>query len=115
MSYCRCKVTVVLWEMWWCIGGHEESFFFCMENQLQSYNYFIMNLVRSWLCNTEKETEVLLRAHLLLSDEYGGAAQSMSSYLVQSGYDMDIYGDAPDKMTYTEQANKRSHCKRLTR
>ena len=67
------------------------------------------------MCNTEKETEVLLRAHLLLSDEYGGAAQSMSSYLVQSGYDMDIYGDAPDKMTYTEQANKRSHCKRLTR
>lgn len=114
MSYCRCKVTVVLWEMWWCIGG-QESFFFCMENQLQSYNYFIMNLVRSWLCNTEKETEVLPRAHLLLSDEYGGAAQSMSSYLVQSGYDMDIYGDAPDKMTYTEQANKRSHCKRLTR
>ena len=27
---------------------------------------------------------------------------------------MDIYGEAPDKMTYTEQANKRAHCKRLT-
>ena len=23
-------------------------------------------------------------------------------------------GDSPDKMTYTEQANKRQHCKRLT-
>ncbi|XP_071825285.1 dynein axonemal heavy chain 6-like isoform X2 [Apostichopus japonicus] len=37
-----------------------------------------------------------------------------SSYLMQSTFDMDIYGEAPDKMTYTEQANKRSHCKRLT-
>ena len=33
---------------------------------------------------------------------------------MQSNYDMDIYGEAPDKMTYTEQANKRSQCKRLT-
>ena len=37
-----------------------------------------------------------------------------SSYMMQSQFDMDIYGEAPDKMTYTEQANKRSHCKRLT-
>ncbi|XP_071942686.1 dynein axonemal heavy chain 6-like [Antedon mediterranea] len=36
-----------------------------------------------------------------------------SSYL-QGNFDMDLYGDAPDKMTYTEQANKRSHCRRLT-
>ena len=50
-----------------------------------------------------------------LTDEYGGVAQSMSSYLMPSGYEMDMYGDAPDKMTYTEQANKRTHCKRLTR
>ena len=34
--------------------------------------------------------------------------------MMQSNYDMDIYGEAPDKMTYTEQANKRAHCKRLT-
>lgn len=39
----------------------------------------------------------------------GGA----SSYFMQE-MDMDIYGEAPDKMTYTEQANKRAHCKRLT-
>merc|ERR1719334_945053 len=25
-----------------------------------------------------------------------------------------MFGDAPEKMTYTEQANKRSHCRRLT-
>ena len=25
-----------------------------------------------------------------------------------------VMGDSPDKMTYTEQANKRQHCKRLT-
>ena len=53
--------------------------------------------------------------HVFLTDEYGGPAQSMSSYLVPSGYEMNMYGYAPDKMTYTEQANKRSHCKRLTR
>lgn len=52
---------------------------------------------------------------MFLTDEYGGPAQSMSSYLMPSGYEMDMYGDAPDKMTYTEQANKRSHCKQLTR
>ncbi|XP_058967936.2 dynein axonemal heavy chain 6 [Pocillopora verrucosa] len=50
----------------------------------------------------------------MYADEYGGPAHSMSSYLMPSGYEMDMYGDAPDKMTYTEQANKRSHCKRLT-
>ncbi|XP_039271711.2 dynein axonemal heavy chain 6-like [Styela clava] len=36
-----------------------------------------------------------------------------SSMLMQTQME-DIYGDAPDKMTYTEQANKRSHCRRLT-
>ena len=36
-----------------------------------------------------------------------------SSYLDEQ-YDIDIYGLAPDKMTYTEQANKRAHCRRLT-
>ncbi|KAL3884515.1 hypothetical protein ACJMK2_024650, partial [Sinanodonta woodiana] len=47
--------------------------------------------------------------------EFGGMAPgTASSYLMQSNYDMDIYGEAPDKMTYTEQANKRTHCKRLT-
>jgi len=29
-------------------------------------------------------------------------------------FDIEIYGEAPDKMTYTEQANKRTNCKRLT-
>jgi dynein heavy chain len=33
---------------------------------------------------------------------------------MQSNLNLDIYGEAPDKMTYTEQANKRSHCQRLT-
>ncbi|KAL8568337.1 Dynein heavy chain 6, axonemal [Nucella lapillus] len=46
--------------------------------------------------------------------ETGAAPGTASSYLMQSNYDMDIYGEAPDKMTYTEQANKRAHCKRLT-
>ena len=42
-----------------------------------------------------------------------GPPQTGSSYMDEQ-YDIDIYGLAPDKMTYTEQANKRSHCKRLT-
>ena len=33
---------------------------------------------------------------------------------MHSNFNIDIYGQAPDKMTYTEQANKRSHCQRLT-
>lgn len=28
-------------------------------------------------------------------------------------YDADIYAEAPEKSTYTEQANKRAHCQRL--
>ena len=52
--------------------------------------------------------------HLNVAGEMGGAPGTASSYLMQSNYDMDIYGEAPEKMTYTEQANKRAHCKRLT-
>ena len=53
--------------------------------------------------------------HNVVIGELGGMAPgTASSYLMQSNYDMDIYGEAPDKMTYTEQANKRAHCKRLT-
>lgn len=44
----------------------------------------------------------------------GGAPGTGSSFFMQSNYNIDIYGQAPDKMTYTEQANKRSHCQRLT-
>jgi hypothetical protein len=44
----------------------------------------------------------------------GAAPGSASSYFVQSNLNLDIYGEAPDKMTYTEQANKRTHCQRLT-
>ena len=43
------------------------------------------------------------------------AVESTSSYGVYGDYEFDLYGEAPDKMTYTEQANKRSHCTRLTR
>jgi dynein heavy chain, axonemal len=50
-----------------------------------------------------------------MMDGIGGAPGTASSYFGgQSNYNIDIYGQAPDKMTYTEQANKRSHCQRLT-
>lgn len=48
------------------------------------------------------------------SPDLMGETGRESSFLMPSSYDMDIYGEAPDKMTYTEQANKRAHCKRLT-
>ena len=42
--------------------------------------------------------------------------ETASSYGMNGGnFEFDLYGEAPDKMTYTEQANKRSHCTRLTR
>ena len=53
-------------------------------------------------------------AYTWLSHDVDGVPGTASSYLMQSNYDMDIYGEAPDKMTYTEQANKRAHCKRLS-
>ncbi|KAM9330540.1 dynein axonemal heavy chain 6 [Gastrophryne carolinensis] len=34
--------------------------------------------------------------------------------LAVSQFDSDLFGESSDKMTYTEQANKRSHCRRLT-
>lgn len=39
----------------------------------------------------------------------------MTDGCVTSGleYDYDILVEAPEKMTYTEQANKRAHCRRL--
>lgn len=43
-----------------------------------------------------------------------GAPGTASSYMMQSNYNIDIYGQAPDKMTYTDQAQKRKECQRLT-
>ena len=43
-----------------------------------------------------------------------GNPGTASSYLMQSNYNIDIYGQAPDKMTYTEQAKKRKECQRVT-
>ena len=45
----------------------------------------------------------------------GGVPGTASSVFLQSNYNIDIYGQAPDKMSYTEQASKRKHCQRLTR
>ena len=44
----------------------------------------------------------------------GGVPGTGSSYFLQSNYNIDMYGQAPDKMSYTEQASKRKHCQRLT-
>jgi len=54
---------------------------------------------------------VLLR--IVLFSRLLNAYCSVTEAIVQSQIE-DMFGDAPDKMTYTEQANKRSHCRRLT-
>ncbi|XP_063775637.1 dynein axonemal heavy chain 6 [Pseudophryne corroboree] len=39
---------------------------------------------------------------------------TVSDVLILSHFDGNFFGESADKMTYTEQANKRSHCRRLT-
>ena len=51
--------------------------------------------------------------HCLLEMGAGGMMGD-SAYAMQGYNDYDMY-EEPDKMTYTEQANKRSNCRRLTR
>lgn len=43
------------------------------------------------------------------------AMEGSPAFDFNGNFEFDLYGEAPDKMTYTEQANKRSHCTRLTR
>ena len=86
--------------------------------RLQEFRELVKEVVRS-ACRT-----ALLEAGFTPDDYYidqgtespdlMGETGRESSFLMPSSYDMDIYGEAPDKMTYTEQANKRAHCKRLT-
>ncbi|XP_055873384.1 dynein axonemal heavy chain 6-like isoform X2 [Biomphalaria glabrata] len=87
--------------------------------RLQDFRELVKEVVRS-ACRT-----ALLEAGFTPDDYYFDGAETPgmygdlgdgpgSSYHLQSNYDMDIYGEAPEKMTYTEQANKRAHCKRLT-
>ncbi|XP_060075174.1 dynein axonemal heavy chain 6-like [Ylistrum balloti] len=87
--------------------------------RLTEFRELVKEVVRS-ACRT-----ALLEAGFTPDDYFYDGAESpglmgdaapgtSSSYLMPSNYDMDIYGEAPDRMTYTEQANKRSHCKQLT-
>ncbi|ESO94694.1 hypothetical protein LOTGIDRAFT_144909 [Lottia gigantea] len=81
--------------------------------RLQDFRELVKEVVRS-ACRT-----ALLEAGFTPDDYYYDGVESpgfygtASSYLMQSNYDMDIYGEAPDKMNYTDQANKRAECKRL--
>ncbi|XP_015770017.1 PREDICTED: dynein heavy chain 6, axonemal-like [Acropora digitifera] len=77
--------------------------------RLAEFRDLVKEVVRS-ACRT-----ALLEAGFTPDDYFMDMESPMGMYAAPLvGYDMDIYGDAPDKMTYTEQANKRSHCKRLT-
>lgn len=87
-----------------------------VSGRLQEFRDLVKEVVRS-ACRT-----ALLEAGFTPDDYFfdgnespgmGEAPGTASSYMMPS-MDMDIYGEAPDKMTYTEQANKRAHCKRLS-
>uniref|UniRef100_A0A7M4F990 Dynein axonemal heavy chain 6 n=1 Tax=Crocodylus porosus TaxID=8502 RepID=A0A7M4F990_CROPO len=49
-------------------------------------------------------------------DDYSYRRQSAatSTMLILPHFERELYGESTDKMTYTEQASKRSHCRRLT-
>ena len=57
-------------------------------------------------------SNVVLSAHQLpISDEF---QRDGTSVLMLNQYEMQMYVEQQEKATYTEQANKRAHCRRLT-
>ncbi|XP_053317654.1 dynein axonemal heavy chain 6 [Spea bombifrons] len=84
-------------------------------NRLSEFRDLAKEVVRS-ACRT-----ALLEAGFT-PDDYSYDSEGISTTTGQSGpdtlglphFDGDLFGESSDKMTYTEQANKRSHCTRLT-
>ncbi|KAL3319655.1 Dynein heavy chain 6, axonemal [Cichlidogyrus casuarinus] len=86
-----------------------------MSMRLAEFRELVKEVVRS-ACRT-----ALLEAGFMPDDYFlevsEGAGQlgvSGKNNLALEYYDMDIFGEAGEKVTYTEQANKKNHCKRLT-
>lgn len=76
-------------------------------DRLKEFRTLVKEVVRS-ACRT-----ALLEAGFTPDDYfYENVDSTGEGYSNQ--YDVDIFAEAPDKMTYTEQANKRANCRRLT-
>ena len=63
-------------------------------------------------------SKALLDAGFLPDDIYYDVPEEMPEnahrQIIHNGESHDVEGDEPEKMTYTQQANKRQHCQRLT-
>ncbi|XP_030047949.1 dynein axonemal heavy chain 6 [Microcaecilia unicolor] len=86
-------------------------------NRLLEFRELAKEVVRS-ACRT-----ALLEAGFTPDDYFYGSVKtelmnmvkgSLATDLVLPHFDGDLYGESADKATYTQQANKRSHCERLT-
>uniref|UniRef100_A0A674K9E7 Uncharacterized protein n=1 Tax=Terrapene triunguis TaxID=2587831 RepID=A0A674K9E7_9SAUR len=84
-------------------------------SRLAEFRELAKEVVRS-ACRT-----ALLESGFTPDDYFYGSEQvtmvtglAASSLLVIPHYERELYGETAEKMTYTEQANKRSHCRRLT-
>jgi len=64
-------------------------------------------------------SKALLDAGFLPDDIYYDASpeeipENAHRQIIHNGESHEVEGDEPEKMTYTQQANKRQHCRRLT-
>ncbi|CAE1329167.1 DNAH [Acanthosepion pharaonis] len=82
--------------------------------KLTTFRDLVTEVVRT-ACRT-----ALLEAGFTPDDYYFDSLDKKENELMTDGcvtsgleYDYDILVEAPEKMTYTEQANKRAHCRRL--
>ncbi|CAI9736985.1 dynein axonemal heavy chain 6-like [Octopus vulgaris] len=111
MRYCSGHDTEFLYLDVW-----EQEYRYCMlvkkvSVKLKTFRDLVKEVVRT-ACRT-----ALLEAGFTPDDYYFDNGENNigeGDQYDSQGYDYDIFDEAPEKMTYTEQANKRSHCKRLT-
>ncbi|XP_056619544.1 dynein axonemal heavy chain 6 [Triplophysa dalaica] len=76
-----------------------------VSSRLEKFRELVMEVARSSCQNALKES-----GH---TPDYGDMETDGDDALPSPGFGL-YFEDAPDKMTYTQQANKRYHCKRLT-
>ncbi|EDV29711.1 uncharacterized protein TRIADDRAFT_18356 [Trichoplax adhaerens] len=80
---------------------------------LRQFHQLTKEVVKDACCTALEEAGFSIDEYYDMDKEQSISLNS-PSFAGQTGFDIDPYGDAPEKMTYTEQANKRAHCRRLT-
>ncbi|KAM8939967.1 dynein axonemal heavy chain 6 [Pelodytes ibericus] len=87
-------------------------------NRLSEFRELAKEVVRSACRTALLEAGFTPDDYMYDSDGTGSinttTGPTISDMLVLPNFDGDLFGESSDKMTYTEQANKRSHCRRLT-